>query len=145
LTADVISCPRCRSAIVPVPEAVVDDSAVDLWSKIQTGLAEAVGLTLDAAVFAGANKSGSWPQAIIPGRHRGRQHQRRRLDLGAGRERPWARTGARAPSARLESRRSLHAQLGKPVPRRVARRAAGALLQPHTVPVRVPLIEPRYC
>ena len=55
------------AAIVPVPEAVVDDaSGIDFWPEVQQGLAEAVGVTLDAAVFSGTNKPPSWPEAIIP-------------------------------------------------------------------------------
>jgi HK97 family phage major capsid protein len=54
------------AAFVPVPEAVVDDSDVDLWGEVQAGLAEAVGVALDAAVFTGTNKPASWPTAIVP-------------------------------------------------------------------------------
>jgi HK97 family phage major capsid protein len=54
------------AAIVPVPEAVVDDSAIELWDEIQAGLAEAVGITLDAAVFSGTDKPASWATAIVP-------------------------------------------------------------------------------
>jgi HK97 family phage major capsid protein len=54
------------AAFVPVPEAVVDDTDFDLWGEVQTGLAEAVGLALDAAVFSAVNKPASWPAAIIP-------------------------------------------------------------------------------
>jgi HK97 family phage major capsid protein len=41
------------AAIVPVPEAVVDDSAIDRWTEIREGLAEAAAHTLGAAVFRG--------------------------------------------------------------------------------------------
>ena len=54
------------AAIVPVPDAVIDDSAINLWEQIQEGLAEAVGQALDAAVFSGTGKPPSWPQAIVP-------------------------------------------------------------------------------
>ena len=54
------------AAFVPVPEAVVDDAEFDLWAEVQQGLAEAVGLALDAAVFTGSNKPASWPTAIVP-------------------------------------------------------------------------------
>jgi HK97 family phage major capsid protein len=55
------------ATIVPIPEAVLDDAAYDVWAEIRPLLAEAVALTLDAAVFAGINKPASWPEAIIPG------------------------------------------------------------------------------
>ena len=46
--------PAAKSGeIVPVPEAVVDDSAIDRWAEIREGLAEAVAHTLGAAVFRG--------------------------------------------------------------------------------------------
>ena len=54
------------AAIVPVPEAVVDDAGLDLWSEIKEGLAEAVGHTLDAAVFSGTDKPATWAGAIVP-------------------------------------------------------------------------------
>src|SRR4051794_22397317 len=54
------------AAIVPVPEAVVSDSAIELWSEVRAGLTEAVGITIDQAVFMGTNKPASWPAAIVP-------------------------------------------------------------------------------
>src|SRR5215211_7024805 len=61
---------------------------------------------------------------------------RRRSDAdGAG-------PGARAQSARLEARRTARPQFGESVPRRVARRAARAVLQRHPVPLRIPLARP---
>jgi len=44
----------------------VDDSALDIWAEVQSGLAEAVGVALDAAVFSGVNKPATWPTAIVP-------------------------------------------------------------------------------
>lgn len=54
------------AAFVPVPDAVIDDADFDLWGEVQSGLAEAVGVALDAAVFSGTNKPASWPEAIVP-------------------------------------------------------------------------------
>jgi HK97 family phage major capsid protein len=54
------------AVIVPVPEAVIDDADFDLWGQVQPRLAEAVGRTLDAAIFLGTNKPATWPQAIVP-------------------------------------------------------------------------------
>ena len=54
------------AAIVPAPEAVIEDADVDVWAQLRPGLAEAVGAALDAAVFAGTNKPTTWPTAIVP-------------------------------------------------------------------------------
>ena len=54
------------AAIVPIPEAVVDDSSFDVWGEIRPALAEAVAQVLDAAILAGTDKPASWPAAIVP-------------------------------------------------------------------------------
>jgi HK97 family phage major capsid protein len=54
------------AAVVPVPENVVADSAIDIWAEVREGLAEAVGVALDQAVLMGTNKPASWPAAIVP-------------------------------------------------------------------------------
>ena len=55
------------AAIVVIPEAVLEDAAIDLWAEITPRLAEAIGVALDLAVFPGTGKPASWPTAIIPG------------------------------------------------------------------------------
>jgi HK97 family phage major capsid protein len=54
------------AAIVPVPEAVLDDVDYDIWAMIRPQLSEALGRALDAAIFFGTNIPASWPQAIVP-------------------------------------------------------------------------------
>jgi HK97 family phage major capsid protein len=54
------------ATIVPIPEAVLDDSGFDVWAELQPALAEAVAQVLDAAVFGGTNKPASWPGPVEP-------------------------------------------------------------------------------
>jgi HK97 family phage major capsid protein len=54
------------ASIVPIPEAVLDDSSFDVWGELRPAIAEAVAQVLDAAVFGGINKPASWPAAIEP-------------------------------------------------------------------------------
>lgn len=55
------------AVIVPVPDAVLDDSDYDIWSEIKPLLVEAVGVTVDAAILLGVNAPSSWPTNIKDG------------------------------------------------------------------------------
>lgn len=53
------------AAIVPIPEAVLDDAGFDVWGTIQPRLAESIGRAIDAAIFFGTNKPASWPTDVV--------------------------------------------------------------------------------
>lgn len=54
------------AVIVPIPDALVADSNVPLWTEIQPLLVEAIGRKVDAAALFGTDKPASWPTAVIP-------------------------------------------------------------------------------
>lgn len=54
------------AVIVPIPDALVDDSDIPLWDEIKPLLVEAIGTKLDEAAIFGVDKPESWPQGIVP-------------------------------------------------------------------------------
>jgi HK97 family phage major capsid protein len=54
------------AAIVPIPEAYLDDAQVPIWDQVRPRLVEAIGLKLDAAGLFGDDKPSTWPTAIYP-------------------------------------------------------------------------------
>jgi HK97 family phage major capsid protein len=54
------------AVILPIPEAVLDDAAYDIWGELRPHLVEAFGNVFDAAVLYGTNAPATWPDGIVP-------------------------------------------------------------------------------
>lgn len=54
------------AVIVPIPEAVLDDSDYDIWGEVRPRLTEAFGKVIDAAILYGTNKPTSWRAGLVP-------------------------------------------------------------------------------
>lgn len=54
------------AVIVPIPEAVVDDSDYDIFGQVRPLIIEAVGRTIDRAVIHGENRPADWPEGLVP-------------------------------------------------------------------------------
>lgn len=54
------------AVIVPIPEAVLDDAAYDIWGQVRPRIVEAFGKAIDGAAFFGTNKPSTWPTGIVP-------------------------------------------------------------------------------
>lgn len=55
------------ACIVPIPEAALDDQSFDVWGEVQPLIEQAIGRTLDAAVFFGVNVPGTFPTNVVAG------------------------------------------------------------------------------
>ena len=54
------------AVIVPIPEAVLDDSGYDIWGEVRPRLTEAFGKVIDAAILFGTNKPSTWRNGVVP-------------------------------------------------------------------------------
>lgn len=52
------------AAIVPIPEAYLDDAQMPIWDQVRPRMVEAIGALLDGAALFGTNKPSTWPTAI---------------------------------------------------------------------------------
>jgi HK97 family phage major capsid protein len=52
------------AVIVPVPQAVLDDAAFDIWAEVRPKLIEAFGAKIDAAALFGVDAPASWGDGI---------------------------------------------------------------------------------
>ena len=48
------------AVIVPIPEAVLDDTDYDIWGQVRPAVEEALGLAIDQAVLYGTNIPATW-------------------------------------------------------------------------------------
>lgn len=53
------------AVIIPIPEAVLDDSAYDIWGEIQPRITEAFGRVIDEAILFGIGKPSTWRSDIV--------------------------------------------------------------------------------
>lgn len=54
------------AVIVPIPEAVLDDSNYDIWGEVKPRITEAFGKVIDAAILFGTNKPTNWRDGLVP-------------------------------------------------------------------------------
>ena len=53
------------AVIVPVPEAVLDDSDYDIWGEVRPRIVEAFGKVIDSSILFGVDKPSSWRSDIV--------------------------------------------------------------------------------
>jgi len=53
------------AVIVPIPEAVLDDSDYDIWAEVKPRIIEAFGKVIDGAILFGADKPTSWRDGVV--------------------------------------------------------------------------------
>lgn len=55
------------AVLAPVPNAVIDDTSIDVWAELRPLLVEAIGKKVDQATIFGVDKPSSFPTAMVPG------------------------------------------------------------------------------
>jgi HK97 family phage major capsid protein len=53
------------AVIVPIPEAVLDDTDYDIWGEVKPRIMEAIGIAFDQACYFGINAPASWPVNLL--------------------------------------------------------------------------------
>lgn len=53
------------AVIVPIPEAVLEDSDYDIWGEVRPRIEEAFGKVIDGAVLFNVNKPDSWREGLV--------------------------------------------------------------------------------
>lgn len=54
------------AVLVPIPDAYVSDTSIDLWNEVRPRITEAFAKAIDGATLFGVNKPSTWSQAIVP-------------------------------------------------------------------------------
>lgn len=54
------------AALVPVPDAYIDDTNVPIWDELRPRMVEALAKKIDAACLFGTNKPSTWGAALVP-------------------------------------------------------------------------------
>lgn len=54
------------AVIVPIPEAVLDDTDYDIWGEVKPRLTEAFGKKADGAILFGTDKPSTWREGLLP-------------------------------------------------------------------------------
>ncbi len=53
------------AVIIPIPEAVLDDSNYDIWGEVKPRIVEAMGRKIDEAILFGVGKPSTWRDSIL--------------------------------------------------------------------------------
>ena len=53
------------AVIIPIPEAVLDDSNYDIWGEVRPRIVEAMGRRIDEAILFGTGKPSTWRKGIV--------------------------------------------------------------------------------
>ncbi len=53
------------AVIIPIPEAVLDDSNYDIWAEVKPRIVEAMGRRIDEAVLFGTGAPSTWRECIV--------------------------------------------------------------------------------
>lgn len=53
------------AVIVPIPEAVLDDSEYDIWAEVKPRVVEAFGAVIDGAILFDVDKPSSWRDGVV--------------------------------------------------------------------------------
>ena len=53
------------AVIIPIPEAVLDDTTYDIWGEVKPRIVEAMGRRIDEAILFGIGKPNTWRKGIV--------------------------------------------------------------------------------